>query len=55
MTNSMENMEEMANMKEITKDTFYDFIGPYDLDDEYFFVGEVDDAQLIRRAHARCA
>ena len=29
-------------MKEITKDTFYDFIRPYDLDDEYYFVGEVD-------------
>ena len=27
-------------MKEITKDTFYDFIRPYDLDDEYYFVGE---------------
>ena len=29
-------------MKEITKDTFYDFIRPYDLDDEYYLVGEVD-------------
>ena len=29
-------------MKEITKDTFYDCIRPYDLDDEYYFVGEVD-------------
>ena len=29
-------------MKEITKDPFYDFIRPYDLDDEYYFVGEVD-------------
>ena len=31
-----------SNMKEITKDTFYDYIRPYDLDDEYYFVGEVD-------------
>ena len=30
----------VSNMKEITKDTFYDFIRPYDLDDEYYFVGE---------------
>jgi hypothetical protein len=29
-------------MKEITKDTFFDCIRPYDLDDEYYFVGEVD-------------
>jgi hypothetical protein len=29
-------------MYEIKNDSFYDFIRPYDLDDEYHFVGEVD-------------
>ena len=29
-------------MYEIKHDEFYDFIRPYDLDDEYYFVGEVD-------------
>ena len=29
-------------MHEISNDAFYDFIRPYDLDDEYYFVGEVD-------------
>ena len=32
----------VSAMYDIKNDTFYDFIRPYDLDDEYYFVGEVD-------------
>ena len=39
---SLNRNSKVSNMKEITKDTFYDCIRPYDLDDEYYFVGEVD-------------